>query len=148
MKIKVKKLTPTAQLPRYQTSGAACFDLSADSCTNGVFPVEIPAGGAMTFGTGLAFGMRPGYCIKVFSRSGHGFKNGVRLCNSVGVIDADYTGEVMVRLQNDGHMPYVVNRGDRIAQAQPEVVFRGYFEEVAELDATERGARGIGSTGV
>ena len=82
----------------------------------------------------------------VFSRSGHGFKAGVRLANSVGVIDSDYRGEVMVKLTSDGGS-LQINAGDRIAQAMIVPVPRVQLEWVEELAATKRGHGGMGSTG-
>lgn len=141
MKLNVKQIHPDAQPPRYATHGAACFDLVA------IDGAEIPPMFAATLRTGLAFEIPEGYKMAIYSRSGHGFKNGVRLSNAVGVIDADYRGEVMVRLHNDGDRPFVVEPGDRVAQAEIVPVERISFEVVAELSRTERGGAGFGSTG-
>lgn len=83
----------------------------------------------------------------IYSRSGHGFKHGVRLANAVGVIDSDYRGEVQVKLVNDGGMPFYVNKGDRIAQAMLVPVQQFQLAEVEDLSETARGAGGFGSTG-
>ena len=84
----------------------------------------------------------------VFSRSGHGFKNNVRLANCVGVIDSDYRGEVMVKLVYDGFTSnLLVRNGDRIAQAMLVPAQQVTFEVVEELNTTERGTKGFGSTG-
>lgn len=140
MKLKFQKLAPEAQIPKYATAGAACFDLVA------INDVNIRPGHAATMYTGLAFEVPKGHVMLVFSRSGHGFKNGIRLVNSVGVIDSDYRGEVMVRLQNDGNEVVVVHAGTRVAQAMllpiPKVVL-----EQGELSTTARGTGGLGSTG-
>jgi len=144
MKLKIQKLCLDAITPTYATPGSACFDLfSIDPDT-----IRIRPNCSATIGTGLAFAIDPGWRVDVYSRSGHGFKNGVRLANCVGKIDSDYRGEVMVRLTNDGTTDFCVNRGDRIAQAELNPVHRAEFVEVVELDATERGAGGFGSTGV
>lgn len=143
MKLTLKRLTETAKLPVYATEGAACFDLHADILEN----IEVPGGGAMVINTGLAFEIPRGYCVRIFSRSGHGFNNSVRLSNCVGVIDSDYRGEVMVKLHNDHRLPFKVRHGDRIAQAELAMVIRARFEEVATLSDTARGAGGFGSTG-
>lgn len=143
--MKVKKLHPDARLPTYATPGAACFDLYA-VCDA---PQDLVGGERSVIRTGLAFDIPQGYAMMVYSRSGHGFKNGVRLANCVGVIDSDYTGEVMVKLtcdEIDGG--FVVATGDRIAQAMVIPVEQVYFEEVDELKTTARGAGGFGSTGV
>lgn len=141
MKLKIQPLHPDAQPPRYATHGAACFDLVA------IDGAEIPPMFAATLRTGLAFEIPEGYEMVILSRSGHGFKHGIRLSNSVGCIDSDYRGEVMVRLHNDGDRPFVVEPGDRIAQAKIVPVQRIEFEVVAELSATARGEGGFGSTG-
>lgn len=82
-----------------------------------------------------------------YSRSGHGFKNGIRLCNSVGVIDSDYRDSVKVRLVNDSYVPFSINPGDRILQAMIIPVPSIDLVEVEELSDTERGIGGLGSTG-
>lgn len=142
MHLKVKRLDPAAIIPSYATSGAACFDLHALHC--GSVSGTTPA----VFRTGLAFDIPEGWVLKVYSRSGHGFKSDTRLANCVGIIDADYTGELMVKLTCDKeHGHFTVAAGDRIAQAMLEPVERVEFVEVDELKATERGAGGFGSTG-
>ncbi len=100
-----------------------------------------------TFRTGLAFEVPHGHVLKVFSRSGHGFKYGVRLANGTGIIDSDYRGELMVCLKNDGPEPMVVHHGDRITQAMLVPIPQVELIEVQELSDTERGAGGFGSTG-
>ncbi|MEY8688415.1 MAG: dUTP diphosphatase [Leptothrix sp. (in: b-proteobacteria)] len=139
--LRIKRLHPDAVLPVYASEGAACFDLISLTSTT------IPMGMAATLETGLAFEIPPGCVMEVFSRSGHGFKSGVRLCNSVGIIDSDYRGQVMVRLQNDGQDLFHVLKGDRVAQAMLRVVPRVEFEVVEMLSETARGAGGLGSTG-
>lgn len=144
MKLNVKKLHPDAIIPTYGTSGAACFDIYA--LANPALPVKFKES-AVRFSTGLSFEVPDGYVMMVYSRSGHGFKHGVRLSNAVGVIDSDYTGELMVQLQNDTSEWFEVKAGDRIAQAMLIPVNQVTFEEVEELKETERGAKGFGSTG-
>lgn len=139
--IKIKKLHPRAQAPRYATDGAGCFDL------HGVESVEIPPMFAASIATGLAFEIPEGHAMLIFSRSGHGFKHGVRLSNCVGVIDADYRGEVQVRLHNDGGHPFIVEEGERIAQGLIVKADRHAFEWVEALSNTVRGEGGYGSTG-
>lgn len=142
MELKVERLSSAARLPTYATPGAACFDLYA------VCDTPLLVSDPQTVGTGLAFDIPEGYAMMVYSRSGHGFKHGVRLANCVGVIDSDYTGEVMVRLTADDYGELDVRTGDRIAQAMLIPVQQVTFTEVYELKATERGAGGFGSTGV
>ena len=147
--LKVKKLHPDAILPRYQTPGAACFDLHA------LYPggANIVDDEAQVIRTGLSFEIPVDHVMLVFSRSGHGFKDNVRLSNCVGVIDEDYRGEVKVKLRKDADITdtevrfFTVNHGDRIAQAMILPVQQFQIVEVDELGATERGAGGFGSTG-
>lgn len=143
MKVKVKKLSADAILPEYQSGGAACFDIH--STTEGwlINPNE-----ALVCGTGLAFEIPIGYVMKVYSRSGHAFKNNVRLSNCVGIIDSDFRGELKLKLTMDSeHGSFKVSKGDRIAQGFLEKVEQVTFEEVDELSETDRGEDGFGSTG-
>ena len=98
-------------------------------------------------GTGLAFAVPPMHVMNIYGRSGHALQARVSLANGVGKIDADYRGEVRVLLRNDGPQPFVVRPGDRIAQAEIIESPRWAFTLVPELDATERGSGGFGSTG-
>lgn len=135
LQVKIKKTHPRAVIPKYATDGAAAFDLVAITKKGNVY------------GTGLAFEVPEGYAMFVYSRSGHGFKENTRLANCVGVVDSDYRGEVMVKLtRDDGNMgmPYI---GDRVAQAVIMPVPRVVFIEEEELNDTERGEGGFGSTG-
>ncbi len=142
MQVNVKKLHTAAQLPEYATAGAACFDLRAiDGGEVG------PNGGTLACRTGLAFEVPAGHVMLIYSRSGHGFKNSVRLVNAVGVIDADYRGEVAVKLINDSPLAFHVEPGDRIAQAMIIPAPAVTLVEAAELSDTDRGAGGFGSTG-
>jgi dUTP pyrophosphatase len=141
MHIKIKQTHPDAQTPRYATCGAAAFDLYA------LDGAEIPPTFAVTIRTGLAFEIPEGHAMLIQSRSGHGFKHGIRLSNCTGLIDPDYRGEVQVRLHNDGDAPFTVEPGDRIAQALIVAAPRVTFELSAELSTTARGNGGFGSTG-
>lgn len=144
--LKFKKTNPKAITPRYATHGAACFDLSAIVHESfGSFPIN--PGCSAIFSTGLSFEVPAGWVMNIYSRSGHGFNNGIRLSNSVGVIDSDYRGEVMVRLHNDGDKPFSVKHGDRIAQAMLIECGQWDLLESSELFSTERGAGGFGHTG-
>jgi len=142
MKVKVKKMHPTAVIPEYASSGAACFDLRAIEGGE-VFAL----GGTLACRTGLAFEVPAGHVMLIYSRSGHGFKNSVRLVNSVGVIDSDYRGEVAVKLCNDSPLDFSVEPGDRIAQAMIVKAPAVELIESESLEETERGADGFGSTG-
>lgn len=159
--LRVKRLHPDAVLPTYATDGSACFDLHAVDI--GGFTVAehevlqragkycdelvIGPGESATIRTGLKVEVPPGWRMDIYSRSGHGFHWGVRLCNCVGKIDSDYRGEILVNLRNDGTQPFRVRPGDRIAQAELNPVYRVSFKEVGELSETARGEGGFGSTG-
>jgi len=145
MEVKIKLLHPAAKVPTYATAGAACFDIYAIQHS-----VLVP-GSAVTLDTGLSFEVPEGHVMRVFSRSGMGFKDDVRLSNCVGVIDCDYRGELRVKLRHDGSVyyqePIVINPGDRIAQAEVTPIERALFLVSEELSETARGAGGFGSSG-
>ncbi len=141
LQLKAKRLSPDAQLPVYATPGAACFDIVTTS--QGM----LHAGRQSVFDTGLAFEVPPGYVLKVYSRSGHGFKHGIRLVNAVAVIDSDYRGELKIGLRNDSREHVKIYRGDRIAQAMLELAPAVEIVEVDELSETQRGDGAFGSTG-
>lgn len=145
MKVRFKKLSPQAIVPTYAHNGDACFDIYALGDMEK--PVDIRPDGAAVVPTGISFEVPMGYVMLVFSRSGHGFKNGVRLGNAVGVIDAGYRGELKVALHNDGRARFKVAHGDRIAQAMiiPRPAIE--LEEAGELSDSSRGTGGLGSTG-
>lgn len=136
------KLSPYAQLPKYATAGAACFDLH--SIEKGELGPGQPS---LVLRTGLAVAVPAGHVMLIYSRSGHGFKNNVRLANCVGVIDSDYRGEVMVKLTADHGSQLSIERGDRIAQALILPVPSVTITEATTLDDTARGTGGFGSTG-
>ena len=147
MDIKIKKLDPEAVTPKYATPGSACFDLCA---TTKEFDIFLPGNDAYVFCTGLAFEIPKDHVMLIFSRSGHGFKDDVRLANCVGVIDSDYRGEVKVKLTRDEahhNHPVAFKHGDRVAQAMILPVQQVNFDVVDELSETVRGAGGFGSTG-
>jgi len=132
-------------LPTYATDGSAALDLRACIAA----PLTIPPGGRQLVKTGLAINMMdPGLVAVVASRSGLSLKHGVRVAQGIGVIDADYHGEIGVILANDGEEPYVVNAGDRIAQLMFQPVVQVTFNYVEEFSiTTERGAGGFGHSG-
>jgi dUTP pyrophosphatase len=140
MKLKIKRLDPRAVIPTYGTDGAGCFDITA-------ITRDHVAPGISLYRTGLAFEVPPGYIMEVFSRSGHGFNDHTRLANCVGVVDADYRGELMVKLVRDDHETEMPWPGDRVAQAKLTRVTMVDFIEVDELSNTARGVGGFGSTG-
>ncbi len=148
MELQIKPLSPlmgtSIPLPRFATGGAACMDLCA--CIES--PLTLAAGQRSLVPTGIAIALPSAdYVALVFARSGLGIKKGVCLSNGVGVIDSDYRGEIGVGLVNLGDEPYTVQPGDRIAQLMVVPVVQPTLTVVDELDETDRGAGGFGSTG-
>ncbi|TNV70985.1 hypothetical protein FGO68_gene2319 [Halteria grandinella] len=141
-KLRVKKLVPEAQIPVKGSEHAAGYDLMASA------PQTVPAKGKALVSTGISMAIPIGNYGRIAPRSGLAAKNFIDV--GAGVIDADYRGEVKVLLFNFSDVDFQVNMGDRIAQLIVEKYTRTEIEEVAEgdLDSTERGAGGFGSTGV
>jgi len=133
------------QLPAYETADAAGMDLRA--AVPEQEPVILAPGERAMIPTGLTIALPSGYEAQVRPRSGLAAKHGITCLNSPGTIDADYRGEVKVILINLGKEPFVVKRGERIAQMIIAPVTRAKLEMVDQLDDTKRGAGGFGSTG-
>ena len=148
MKIPVKILLSRGMdVPTYATDGSAAVDLRA-ALDEGV-TVTIAPGERALIPTGLAIAPESREVVAILAaRSGLAIKKGIRLSNGIGVIDADYRGEICVGLHNTGTEPFVVCRGDRIAQMMFMPVMSADFIVSDTLDETERGAGGFGSTGV
>jgi len=128
-------------LPAYATSGAAGMDVvSAED-------VVITPGARHAVATGLAVAIPQGFEIQVRPRSGLALKHGITVPNTPGTIDSDYRGELKIILINLGNEAFAVQRGDRVAQLVLAPVVQAAWDEVTELDATDRGAGGFGSTG-
>lgn len=143
VEIRVRRLPHGAglALPDYATAGAAGMDvLSAED-------VMLTPGARHAVATGLSLAIPAGYEIQVRPRSGLALKHGISVPNTPGTIDSDYRGELKVILINHGHQPFAIARGDRIAQLVLAPVTLGAWREVDELDETERGEGGFGSTG-
>lgn len=143
MKVNVKKLNPDAVLPTYGTAFSAGADLYA--LCDGV--VEIAPGETVLIHTGLSLEIPEGYGGFLYARSGLATKKGLAPANKVGVIDADYRGEVMVALYNQSGEVRTVETGERIAQLVIAPFLKAEFEEAENLADTDRGAGGFGSTG-
>lgn len=141
--LRFKKLTPNAITPTYGTPQAAGADLYSGMDT----VVTIAPGATEFIKTGLALEIPDGLVGLIYARSGMACKKGVAPANKVGVIDSDYRGEIMVALHNHGSSPVSVEPGDRIAQLVLTPYITAQFCEAAELDDTERGNGGFGSTG-
>jgi dUTP pyrophosphatase len=132
-------------LPAYETADAAGMDLRA-AVDDGA-PVTLAPGARAMVPTGLTIALPPGYEAQVRPRSGLAAKHGITCLNSPGTVDADYRGEVKVILINLGSEPFVIKRGERIAQMIIAPVTRAELNLVDKLDDTKRGAGGFGSTG-
>ena len=132
-------------LPAYQTAEAAGLDLVA--AVSESQPLTLAPGKHALVPTGLAIALPAGYEAQVRPRSGLAAKHGVTVLNSPGTIDADYRGEIRVILINHGDTPFVIKRGERIAQMVVAPVVQASLVPVGTLSATNRGAGGFGSTG-
>jgi dUTP pyrophosphatase len=143
--VAIRRLSHGADLPlpAYATSGSAGLDLRAAVAA----PVEIPPGQWRLLPTGLALALPEDFEAQIRPRSGLALEAGVTVLNSPGTIDCDYRGEIGVILVNHGSAPFVVGRGDRIAQLIVAPVVRASWREVTVLDDSERAAGGFGSTG-
>jgi dUTP pyrophosphatase len=132
-------------LPAYQSAHAAGLDLLA-AVPEGA-PLRLSPGQRALVPTGLTIALPPGYEAQVRPRSGLASKHGVTVLNSPGTIDADYRGEIGVLLVNHGDGPFLIRRGERIAQMVIAPVVQVELVSAAKLSATERGSGGFGSTG-
>ena len=141
--VNIKKLNDKAIIPTYGSEFSAGADLYA--CEGG--EITIASGETRLVHTGISMAIPQGYVGLIYARSGLASKRGLAPANKVGVIDSDYRGEIMVALHNHSSEAQTICDGERIAQ----IVFTAYmgadFLEVDELDSTERGEGGFGSTG-
>ena len=166
MKIKAKRLSDSAKLPTYGSEKACCMDLYADlsdHCItlnpdvevrnisgneNGpIQRVGIAPHSTIKIPTGWAFQPPEGYAGFIYARSGLATKNGLRPANCLGVCDCDYVGEYIVAVHNDTDEYQFIHADDRIAQLEFRPYEQAEFELVDELDKTERGLNGFGSSG-
>jgi dUTP pyrophosphatase len=159
------KLYEDVQLPQYAHVGDACFDIRAYISKEDVtvakedFPagvdgeghsfITLTPGDKFIFRTGLVFDIPQGYKLTIHARSGLGIKHQITLANRTGVIDEPYTDETLVCLVNEGHRPFSITHGDRIAQACLEKVEPVVIKEVKEVPVKSRGTNsGLGSSGL
>lgn len=141
--LNVKRLTATAQLPKRQTPGSAGYDLYADLDE----AIRLEPGETRLIRTGIALAIgTPDVAAFIYARSGIASRYNVAPANCVGVIDSDYRGEVCVPLYNAGREPFAIHPGDRIAQLVFAPVYLPTLVECDELDETQRGEGGFGST--
>ena len=142
-KVNFKKLDERAVIPSYGSEFSAGCDLYAVLDDD----LAIKSFETVLVKTGFAMEIPVGYAGLIFARSGLASKKGLAPANKVGVVDADYRGEIMVALHNHSNEDRVVAPGERIAQLVIMPFFKAMFEEVDELDETVRGEGGFGSTG-
>ena len=142
IELKIKMLEDGLPVPRYQHDGDAGLDLPSR------IEYRLEPGARARIPTGVAVAIPPGYAGFVMVRSGLAARHGIACVNSPGLIDAGYRGEIVVILLNtDRHEPFVIRRGDRIAQLVLQKIVEATTVTVDELDETTRGAGGFGSTG-
>jgi dUTP pyrophosphatase len=142
--VRFEKLNPLAQLPHYESEGAAGADIRA--CIEN--PITINPIQRVLIPTGLKIEIPQGYECQVRPRSGLAAKFGITVLNTPGTIDSDYRGEIKIILINLGGEPFTINNGDRIAQLVFAPVVQVAMEESVELSETNRGSGGFGSTGL
>lgn len=141
LRLHVRRMHPAATLPRLAHPGDAGADLTA------VETVRLPPGARAAVPTGLAVAIPDGWVGLVHPRSGLARRHGITVANAPGTIDAGYRGEIQVLLVNLGDGTVTIEVGDRIAQLLIQQVARPRFVEVDELDETDRGVGGFGSSG-
>lgn len=142
--VRVKKLNSNAILPTYGSASAAGADLYACNTEE----IIIKSGQTQLIHTGIALEIPEGYAGLIYARSGIATKRGLAPANKVGVIDSDYRGEIMVALHNHSDKDQAIAVGERIAQLVITPYITAVFSESDELDDTERGTGGFGSTGI
>jgi dUTP pyrophosphatase len=139
VELKIKRLTTVARVPKFAHSDDACFDIYAGQ------DVVVPAKGYATVNTGIASEIPVGYEVVIRPRSGMAFNYGIQV--HPGTIDSGYRGEWLIQVYNHSHASYLIKTGDRIAQGALRPVPQVEIAEVEKLADSERGERGIGSTG-
>ena len=143
VKVLVKKLNSSAQLPSYKTSGASGMDLMA--CIEK--PINLKPGKSCLIPTGLSVAFSEKYEIQIRPRSGLAAKNNISVLNTPGTIDSDYRGELKIILFNHSSESFIINNNDRVAQMVLTPVIKMELEEKNELPDSIRGEGGFGSTG-
>ena len=143
VKVLIKKLDPSVQIPEYKTSGASGMDLMAFVNK----PIVLPPKSSCLVPTGLSVAFSNEYEIQIRPRSGLAVKNNISVLNTPGTIDSDYRGEIKIILFNHGNNDFVIKDKDRIAQMILVPVAKMNLEEKENLPNTIRGESGFGSTG-
>ena len=140
----IKRLSKSIELPKYETKGSSGMDLSANITKE----IKIEPGKTSIIPTGISVSIPKNFEIQIRPRSGLAAKNQISVLNSPGTIDADYRGEIKVILINLSNTTFVVERGARIAQMVLCPIVKAKFKEIDNLDNTDRGTGGFGSTGL
>ena len=143
VKVLIKKLNPSVQLPSYKTKGASGMDLMAYVKE----PIVLEPGKSCLVPTGLSVAFPEGYEIQIRPRSGLAAKKNITVLNTPGTIDSDYRGELKIILFNHGIENFVIKNNDRVAQMVLTPIIKMELEETNELPESIRGERGFGSTG-
>ena len=143
VKVLIKKLNPSVQLPSYKTSGASGMDLMAYIEK----PINLKPGKACLVPTGLSVAFPEKYEIQIRPRSGLAAKNNISVLNTPGTIDSDYRGELKIILFNHSKKNFIINNNDRVAQMVLTPIIKMELEESNELAESIRGEGGFGSTG-
>ena len=143
VKVLIKKLTPSVQIPSYKTKGASGIDLMAHIEKT----INLKPGKSCLIPTGLAVAFPEEYEIQIRPRSGLAAKNNISILNTPGTIDSDYRGELKIILFNHGNKNFIINNNDRVAQMVLTPIVKMELEETNELPETIRGEGGFGSTG-
>ena len=142
--ILIKRLSKNVALPKYETEGSSGLDLAANTDKQ----IKILPGKSEIISTGLAVAIPKNFEIQIRPRSGLAAKSQISVLNTPGTIDADYRGELKVILINLSDKVFIVEKGLRIAQMVLCPVVKATLKEVTELEYTERGSGGLGSTGI
>ncbi len=142
--VKIRIISKSGNIPRYETPGSAGFDLPAFLDE----PVTLAPGQRMLVPTGIYMELPEGFEAQVRARSGLAVKHGIGLVNGIGTVDSDYRGELRVPLINWGQEPFTIESGDRIAQVVIARYMRAELEPTDSLSDTQRGEGGFGHTGV
>ena len=143
IKVLIKKLSPSVQLPSYKTSGASGMDLMAYIEK----PINLKPGKACLVPTGLSVAFPEEYEIQIRPRSGLAAKNNISILNTPGTIDSDYRGEIKIILFNHSNENFIIKNNDRVAQMVLTPIIKMELEETNELPESIRGKGGFGSTG-
>ena len=143
VKVLIKKLDPSVEIPNYKTAGASGMDLMAFIKQ----PIKLAPKSSCLVPTGLSVAFSEEYEIQIRPRSGLAAKNNISVLNTPGTIDSDYRGEIKIILFNHGSYEFIINNKDRIAQMVLMPVHKIELEEVENLPETLRGTGGFGSTG-